>query len=264
MRTKSPRSSAAPSDSPPIIMRALLLSLLLLAVACNSGQEHHDPSGPDPMTLAPPVEASVKPGINERYLDPELSVEWALETFEVESREIYTERHGIVAALGLQAGDRVADVGTGTGLFLPYFAEAVGDRGQVFAVDLAPEFVAHARDRAEELGLAHVTPVLCDERRLRLPEASVDVVFICDTYHHFEYPRTTLASIAKALRPGGRLFVVDFERIPGITREWILGHVRAGKDAFRAEIEAAGFESLGEIEVPGLEENYMLEFRRPE
>lgn len=245
-------------------MRALLLFLLFLAVACSSDGSGRSADAPEQITLAPAVEASVRPGINERYLDPELSVEWALEAFEVESREIYTERHGIVSAIGLEPGERIADVGTGTGLFLPYFAEGVGEGGQVFAVDLAPGFVAHARDRAEELGLAQVTPVLCDERRLRLPEASVDVVFICDTYHHFEYPRTTLASIAKALRPGGRLVVVDFERIPGITREWILGHVRAGKDTFRSEIEAAGFESLGEIEVPGLEENYMLEFRRPE
>jgi hypothetical protein len=59
------------------------------------------------------------------------------------------------------------------------------------------------------------------------------------------------------------MFVVDFERIPGISREWILGHVRAGKSEVVEEIETSGFVFESEIAVPGLEENYMLRFRRP-
>jgi hypothetical protein len=57
--------------------------------------------------------------------------------------------------------------------------------------------------------------------------------------------------------------VVDFERIPGRSRDWVLDHVRAGKDAFRAEIEAAGFVVEPELEIAGLEENYVLRFRSP-
>ena len=91
----------------------------------------------------------------------------------------------------------------------------------------------------------------------------LDLVFICDTYHHFEYPQTTLASLHAALRPGGMLAVVDFERIEGVSRPWVLNHMRAGKEVFRSEIEAAGFRFLEEVEVAGLEENYLLLFRRP-
>ena len=63
---------------------------------------------------------------------------------------------------------------------------------------------------------------------------------------------------------GGRLVVVDFERIPGVSREWILGHVRAGKETFAKEIESVGFTKRTEIEVPGLKENYFLVFTSPD
>ena len=96
-----------------------------------------------------------------------------------------------------------------------------------------------------------------------LPEGSIDAAWICDTYHHFESPQATLASIKRALRPGGRLVLIDFERIPGVTRDWLLEHVRADKATFRSEVEAAGFEFVDEPEVEGLEENYVLRFRRP-
>ena len=86
---------------------------------------------------------------------------------------------------------------------------------------------------------------------------------MCDTYHHFEYPHSTLASLHQAIRPGGSLVVIDFERIPGESRDWVLEHVRAGKDVFTREIEAAGFELVEQVAIEGLKENYVLRFRRP-
>jgi uncharacterized protein (TIGR01244 family) len=206
---------------------------------------------------------SVKPGINDPFKDPELDVQNFLDKFEVESRDVYAARHAIVAACGLERGMRVADIGAGTGLYTFLFTEAVGPDGWLFAVDIAPRFLEHIRSLSAERAVANVTGVLCAERSISLPPASVDVAFVCDTYHHFEFPAQTLASIRSALAPGGRLLIVDFERIPGTTREWILGHVRAGKETVRAEIEAAGFVFSREIEVEGLEENYLLEFRTP-
>jgi predicted methyltransferase len=73
-----------------------------------------------------------------------------------------------------------------------------------------------------------------------------------------------LGSIFRALRPGGILVVVDFERIPGTSREWVLEHVRADKQTVRGEIESAGFRFIDEPRVPGLEENYLMRFQRPE
>jgi len=99
--------------------------------------------------------------------------------------------------------------------------------------------------------------------RCCVPTESVDLVFICDVYHHFEQAPHSLASILRALKPGGRLVLIDFERIPGKSREFILGHVRAGKETFRSEIEQAGFEYVDEVTIDAFEENYLLRFRKP-
>ena len=111
--------------------------------------------------------------------------------------------------------------------------------------------------------LTNVSPVLCSEDSVNLPKNSIDVAFICDTYHHFEYPNSTMHSLFQAIQPGGRLILIDFERIPGTTREWVLGHVRAGKSDFRAEIESVGFVFLKEVNIAGLKENYFLVFSKP-
>jgi predicted methyltransferase len=87
-------------------------------------------------------------------------------------------------------------------------------------------------------------------------------MILIDTYHHFDDHEAMLASMLAALRPGGTLTVVDFDRHEG-AREWILGHVRAPKETFRAEIEAAGFEFLAQVPIEGMEENFLFNFRRP-
>lgn len=208
-------------------------------------------------------ESSVRPGINDDFLDPDLDVGEFTDRFEGESREVSVQRDAIARELRLEPGQAVADVGAGTGLFMDPLAAAVTPSGTVYAVDISPSFIEHLRARARASGLEQIEAVLCDERSVTLPPGSVDVVFVCDTYHHFEYPRSTLASIRSSLRSGGRLVIVDFERIPGVSREWILGHVRAGKAEVRAEVEAAGFEFLREATGLGLGENYFLEFARP-
>jgi len=235
-------------------MRTSLLhpwTLFVLAAACAA------PASP------PQPEQSVRPDVNARFLDPALDVAEFVGTFEGESREIAREREAIVTALGLQPGMHIADVGAGTGLFLEPFARAVQESGRVFEVELSPAFVAHLRDRAKGTGLRQVEVVQSTERSVELAPASLDLAFVCDTYHHFEYPRTMLASMWSALRPGGALLVLDFERIDGQSRQWVLDHVRAGKAAVRAEIEAEGFVFDREIEVAGLSENYLVRFLRP-
>jgi predicted methyltransferase len=208
----------------------------------------------------PPVEPSVKPGINAEFLKPSLNLTQWVDRFEVESREIFTDREKIVRAARLRPGMAVADIGAGTGLFTPLFSRATGRKGRVFAVDLAPDFLAHIDRRAAAAGLKNVRTVLCTERSVALPPASIDFAFICDTYHHFEYPRSTMASLHRALKPGGEILVVDFKRIPGQSSDWVLNHVRAGQDVFTAEIEAAGFRKIEEVDL--LKDNYLLRFRK--
>lgn len=231
----------------------LSLSLALAFAACAA-----------PRATAPaPVEPAVPAGINDNFLSPELDVAEYLERFEGESREVAVLREALAATLELEPGERVADVGAGTGLYLDLFAASVGERGRVLALDISPVFVEHLRARVRAMGWTPVEPRLSEADSVGLPAGSIDAAWICDTYHHFEAPLAVLASLRSALRPGGRLVVIDFERIPGVTREWLLGHVRADKATFRAEIESAGFEFVDEVELDGLEENYVLRFRRP-
>lgn len=204
-------------------------------------------------------EKSVKPGINDQFKNPD--VERFQNTFEGESREVFANREKIVAACGIKSGMVVADIGTGTGLHTRLFAKAVGEDGQVFAVDIAAKFLEHVQKTSREAGLKNVTPVLCNFDAVDLPPKSVDVAFICDTYHHFEFPYRTMASLRRAIKPGGKLVIVDFERIPGVSSEWTLNHVRAGQEVVEKEITEAGFRKTDEIK-DLLKDNYMVIFTR--
>jgi predicted methyltransferase len=205
-------------------------------------------------------EKSVNPGINKNFKDSDLkATEW-VERFEKEGREVYDHRLEIVKATGVKEGDVVADVGAGTGLFTMLFAEKVGPGGRVLAVDIATPFLANIAKRAEEEKIPNIETILCTDRNARIPKERADLVFICDTYHHFEYPQDTLASIHWGMKPGGTLVLVDFKRIKGESSDWIMSHVRADEETFTQEIEEAGFEKTGEADF--LKENYLVMFRR--
>ena len=206
-------------------------------------------------------DASVKPGINDKFLDPKLNVEEWTKKFETESREIFHQREKIVAEAGLKPGMTMADIGAGTGLFTLHFAKAVGADGKVFAVEIAKNFLEHIKARASKASASNVQTILCTEKSVELPESSIDLAFICDVYHHFEYPQATLATLHKALKPGGELVLIDFKRIPGETSDFIMGHVRAGQEVFEAEVTAAGFEKVSEVK-DVLKENYFVKFKR--
>jgi ubiquinone/menaquinone biosynthesis C-methylase UbiE len=205
-------------------------------------------------------EKSVRPGINNEFKDPNLK-KWT-ETFEGESREVYSNRQEIVAACKLKPGMIVADVGAGTGLFTRLFASEVGASGKVYAVDISSKFVEHIEKTCKEKGLSNVVGKVCTATSVELPSASVDLVFICDTYHHFEFPFKTMASIHQALRPGGKVVLVDFKRIWGVNPPWIMWHVRAGQEVFTKEITSSGFKVVGEAKL--LKENYFLVFEKVE
>lgn len=237
-----------------IISLASLIVALFLVAPEVSGQE---------TATAPPESAVVPDGINDRFKDPELNVDEWLSRFEVESREVYSAREAVLKACQVKAGESIADIGAGTGFYSRLFARRAGASGWVYSVDISTQFLQHIANRATADGLHNLTPVLGTDVSVRLPSEVVDLVFICDTYHHFEQPAQTMQSIYRALKPGGRLVVIDFERIPGKTREFLLGHVRAGKETFKAEIESVGFRYVDEVTIDGFEENYLLRFEKP-
>lgn len=204
-------------------------------------------------------EQSVRPGINDNFRDP--NPKEFVEKFEIESREVFAKRSEIVKLLKLKPTDTVADIGAGTGLFTRLFSAEVKD-GKVVAVDIAQRFLDHIEITCRENGIRNVDTLKCTDTSTELPESSIDVAFICDTYHHFEYPQKTMGSLLKALKPGGRVVLVDFRRVEGESTAFILSHVRADKDVFEKEIIEAGFQK---VEEPTglLKENYCLIFQKP-
>jgi ubiquinone/menaquinone biosynthesis C-methylase UbiE len=208
-------------------------------------------------TDAPPDETSVRPGINDPYFDDALDKSVA--QLERHERDVFAHRLEIVARLPLRPGMRVADVGAGTGVFVPLLAERVGTEGRVVAIDIVPAFLERLAAMKETIANLEVQEATT--RDSGLEEASVDLLFLCDVYHHLEYPRTFMSSLARALAPGGKLVVIDFDRIEGRTSPRMMRHVRAGKDVVLDELAAVGFVLVEEVEM--LDENYfvILEFR---
>lgn len=219
------------------------------------------PEHPHAEPEAPEGEVSVRPGVNDKYYDEGAAAEWGA-VFEGESREVANRRGDIVAVLGLRPGLVVADVGTGTGLFVEPIARAIEPGGRLLAVDIVPNFLEHVQARVEGWGLTNVDVHRAEPRDVALPRASVDLAFMCNVYHHVEFPKSFMRSVASALRPDGRLVVVDFERIPGKTSPRMLKHVRANKETVVAEIEGAGFVLEEEVEL--LRDNYVLRFKLAE
>jgi ubiquinone/menaquinone biosynthesis C-methylase UbiE len=227
---------------------ATALSAAIIAAALAAPLSH-------PPALA--AEDNVAPTINRTFKDPELDTSRYAQSFSGESREVFTAREEVIATIGLEPGQTIADIGAGTGIYTRLFAREVGPAGEVLAVDIAPRFLTYVENWAEEEGFEQITTILGEDQSPNLPENSVDVIFSSDTYHHFEYPVTMAAEMHKALRDGGVMIVVDYERTP--EREQ---HVRAPKSSVIAEIESVGFRLISEEHISGFSENYFLRFAK--
>ena len=203
-------------------------------------------------------EQAVSPDINSYFQNPDWQ-QW-VNTFERTGREVFDKRHAIVAASGVKAGMVVADIGAGTGLFTRLFADKVGAAGKVYAVDISRPFVENILRTSREQGFVNVEGVVNSDKDVSLPADSIDIAFLVDTYHHFEYPVSMLASIRKSLGADGTLIIIDFRRDPHRSSKWVMGHVRAGKDTVIDEVTGAGFQLIDDK--PLLRTNYYLEFRK--
>ena len=203
---------------------------------------------------------SLSPGVNKTYEKP--NVERIAKSYERENRPVVQHRDAILAACQLKPGMAVADIGAGTGLYTRPFARKVAPGGKVYAVDITPGFVEHIEKTCREEGLDNVVCVVNTDTSAKLPAESVDLAFICDTYHHFEFPIRMLESIHQAMRPGGRLVLVDYKKEKGVSPEWVFGHVRADKALTIEEVTRAGFKLIDELDFMQL--HYLLRFEKVE
>lgn len=221
----------------PRIFRAWLLLLVVAAIAAGAVAQ-------EPKRVEVP---------NAEYSTPEKRAAIA-NRLDRPDRDSDQKPEQLVAALGIKPGDRVADIGTGTGYMLPFLSKAVGSEGAVFAEDIFPDFLERAKKRAEEHRLTNVRFFLGDEKSPKLPAAEADIALLLDAYHHFEFPKVMLDNIRAALKPGGRLAIVDFYKRGGMSN-----HVRLDKEGIRKEVESFGWKLVGSPDA--LPNQYILIFR---
>jgi ubiquinone/menaquinone biosynthesis C-methylase UbiE len=148
----------------------------------------------------------------------------------------------LMAALNLQPGMVVADIGTGVGYLLPWLYKSVGGMGKIYAEDIQFDFMEKARSLVAEQKIPNVQFVVGSERDPKLPENSLDLALTLDVYHHFDYPEQMLANIKKALKPNGRFAIVDFYKRPeAMPSGNAMQHIRLDLDDVIREVEENGF-----------------------
>jgi ubiquinone/menaquinone biosynthesis C-methylase UbiE len=148
------------------------------------------------------------------------------------SRDEWQKPHEVVMALGLKPTDTIADIGAGTGYFARRFANHAG---KVYAVDIDQKLLAIAEKDAP----ANLRTVLATRDDPSLPERSVDIIFFCDVLHHIENRAAYYPKLVKALKPGGRIVVIEFYK-----KEMPIGpppFMKLSDDEVIAEFRNAGF-----------------------
>ena len=226
-------------------MTRLLAAALVLA-ACA-----HDASpAPPPPPAAPPVHHD---GMAKRF---EHADQWA-KVFDDPARDAWQKPDQVLAALELAPALTVADVGAGTGYFTVRLARAV-PKGQVIATDIEPDMVRYLTERARREHLANVHAQLAGATDPKLAPASVDRILVVDVWHHLPDRLAYARGLAAALRPGGKLAIVDFtaDATHGPPKQH-----RLAPDAIASDLRAAGL--AVEISPTKLPEQYIVIGTRP-
>ena len=179
-----------------------LLPLLVAAAACAQ--------------MAVPAyqsRAATADGIGKIYMGREIArvMGWqGASWLERGEREREERTDLLVPALELKAGMQVADVGAGTGYFTWRMARAVAPGGRVYATDVQPEMISLLKRSMAVRGVDNVLPVVATAKNAGLAPASLDLALLVDVYHELEYPLEVIAGLVRALKPGGRLVLVEY------------------------------------------------------
>ncbi len=151
----------------------------------------------------------------------------------------------VMAALAIGEGSRVADVGAGSGYFTEYLSREVGVGGHVYAVDISERSLSQLRRLAEEDGLDNIEVIRGEIDDPRLPERSLDAILVVDAYHEMTEYEAMLSGMYGALKPGGRLVILDhIPDDPSESRDQQTGSHELSIDIVEQEVSAAGFEIL--------------------
>jgi len=151
-------------------------------------------------------------GINKWYMGRQIAhvmSHFGIDWLERQEREMEENTSQLRKNLNIKPGMTLADIGAGSGYHSALLSKKVGN-GKVFAVDIEPEMINYLNNRIKLEKLNGIVPVLSKETNVSLPENTIDLVLIADGYHEFSYPYEMAVSILKALKPGGKLVLVEF------------------------------------------------------
>lgn len=155
----------------------------------------------------------------------------------------------LVRAMQVKPGMTVADIGTGVGYMLPFLSRAVASDGRVLAEDIFDDFLDQARERAAREKLANVTFIKGSTTDPDLPANAVDEILALDSYHHYGYPEKMLAAFHRALKPDGRLVIVEYYKRPdAMAGGGAMQHIRLDAPDLIKEVESNGFRLVSQHE----------------
>ncbi len=157
----------------------------------------------------------------------------------------------VMESLNIESGDHVADIGAGDGYFSFFLADAVGPIGRVYAVEVEAELVERLKKTVREKGLSNVTVVKGDFDDPLLPDGSIDLAFLCHSYHHIEGRSDYFDKLRAELAPDGRVAIIDLKPTPLVklllpSDHWTI------KETMNKEMQLARYEAVGSFDfLPG-------------
>ena len=230
-------------------LRFILLFFAILQTATLAAQERYTLKAGDPN------------GISKWYMGRQIAQvmsHYGIGWLEREEREQEENTTQLLKNLAVQPGMSIADIGAGSGYHSTLLSKMVGN-GKVYAVDVEPEMIAYLNDRIKREGKKNIIPVLGTEKKVSLPANSMDMMLLVDVYHEFSYPYEMALSMLEALKPGGKLVLVEFRaEDPNVPIKAI--HKMSQQQAVK-EFKAAGFSF--EKNISNLPWQHCLIFRKP-
>lgn len=182
-------------------LRALLfITIAIVSFLYSNGQERYTIKGGDPN------------GINKWYMGRQIAYvmsHWGIDWLERPERQFEENSSLLLKNLNLKSGMHVADIGAGSGYYTSLISKRIGN-GKVYAVDVEPQMILFLNERIKEEKLTNVVTVLGSETSVRLPTSSLDMMLLVDVYHEFSFPYEMGVSMYNALKPEGRLILVEF------------------------------------------------------
>ena len=214
-----------------------------------------EPRPSAPGTDLPSIDAAIyrdgpatRDGIGRRYFGREIAQvmgHFAAGWLERPEREQEERTSLLLSLLPIENGDTVADIGAGSGYFTRRLSRMVGDGGRVLATDIQPQMLQILQDRLQAEGIGNVRSILGTTSDTGLEPESVDLILLVDVYHEFDLPWEMTRSMRNALRPGGRVALVEYRANDPLVPIKPLHTMTAEQS--RLEFEAAGFRLDSEV-----------------